>query len=94
MFQRHKLLYLYSIKELVRLYLDENFPNRFTEKNCKKARSFLSFVNEKLSIQSGKNLTALFLLNKSKHIRVLSRMLFYFNTTGKNPYSTLNIHSI
>ena len=33
-------------------------------------------------------------VNKSKHIRALSCMLFYFNTTGKKPYSTLNIHSI
>ena len=33
-------------------------------------------------------------VDKSKHIRTLSRMLFYFNTTGKKPYSTLNIHSI
>ena len=33
-------------------------------------------------------------VDKSKHIRALSRMLFYFNTTGKKSYSTLNIHSV
>ena len=64
MFQRHKLLYLYSIKiislvkettfVLARLYLDESFPNRFTEEKLQKAGRSLSFVNEKLSIQSDK----------------------------------------
>ena len=64
MFQRLKLLYLYSIKVissaketafvLARLYLDDSFPNRFREENCEKARSFFSFVHEKVSIQSDK----------------------------------------
>ena len=46
MFQRHKLLYLYSIKVigsvkettfvLARLYLHESFPNRFTEEKLRK----------------------------------------------------------
>ena len=39
---------------LARLYLDESFPNRFTEEGCEKASSSLSSVNEKLSIQFDK----------------------------------------
>ena len=53
MFQGHKLLYLYSIKVissaketafvLARLYLDESFPNRFTEEKLRKGWKFFEF---------------------------------------------------
>ena len=73
MFQRHKLFYLYLIKVISSIRLKKlllfspgctwikAFPIVSRRKNCEKVRSSLSFVNEKLSIQSDKYWTALFL---------------------------------